>query len=354
MMIQNNSLYREDVEKALEKIPGLAQLDNKTIFISGATGMVGSCLVDMLMAYSRHDSPISVIALARNEDKLRERFAPYLCADNFFYVIGDIGEKVPALQSRPDIIIHAASNSHPVAYAEDPVGTIKTNVFGLDNLLQYAVQAKVERVLFLSSVEVYGENTTGRERFAEKDFGYIDCNTLRAGYPESKRVGEALCQAYRVKNSVDVVTARLSRLYGPTMQMDDSKVICQFIKKAVDKQDIVLKSSGQAVYSYTYIVDAVAALLTILTQGAAGEVYNIADRQSEISILELAELAAQTAGSKIVHEKPDVTESVGYSNIKSSMMDAGKLEKLGWNALTPLKQGLVKTIKILQEKNGTL
>ena len=347
MMIQENLLYQQDIQNALETVPDLEKLSGKRILIIGATGMVGSCLVDMLMTYSaKAEQPISVIALARKEDKLRERFAPYLCLGHFSYVIGDICEAVPALQETPDIMIHAASNSHPIAYAEDPVGTIKTNVFGLDNLLQYAVQNKVERVLFLSSVEVYGENTTSHDKLVEEDCGYINCNTLRAGYPESKRVGEALCQAYKAKYGIDVVIARLSRLYGPTMQMDDSKVISQFIKRAVVKQDIILKSKGEAVYSYTYIVDAVSALLTILLKGKSGEAYNVADSKSETSILELAEIVAKIADSKIVYELPDSMEGKGYSNVKKSMMDATKLENLEWKALTPLKEGVLRTIEI--------
>ncbi|MBQ9136371.1 MAG: NAD-dependent epimerase/dehydratase family protein [Lachnospiraceae bacterium] len=347
-MIQENLLYQQDIQNALVEISGLEKLGSKRVLITGATGMVGSCLTDMLMTYSaKVDSPISVIALARNESKLRERFAPYLCLERFSYVIGDISEAVPVLREGPDIIIHAASNSHPIAYAEDPVGTIKANVFGLDNLLQYAVQNKVERILFLSSVEIYGDNNTAHDKFVEEDCGYINCNTLRAGYPESKRVGEALCQAYKVKYGIDVVIARLSRLYGPTMQMDDSKVISQFIKRAVEKQDIILKSKGKAVYSYTYIVDAVSALLTVLLKGESGEAYNVADSKSEISILNLAELVSQVAGSKIVYELPDTLESTGYSNVMESVMVATKLENLGWKAWTPLSTGVEKTIAIL-------
>lgn len=351
-MINNNQIYRQDIDAGLKQEANYKRLGNKKIMITGATGMVGSCLIDTMMAYSAQSGiPIRVIALARNEDKIRERFAPYLSSDYFSYVCEDISERMPYLPVKPDIIIHAASNSHPMAYAEDPIGTIKTNVFGLDNLLRYATEAKTERLLFLSSVEVYGENNTVKERFTESDCGYIDCNTLRAGYPESKRLGEALCQAYRAKHGIDVVIARLSRLYGPTMQMDDSKVVCQFIKRAIQNKDIVLKSSGQAVYSYTYVVDAVVALITILTQGKNGEVYNVADSQSETSILQLAELVAKVAGTKVNYEMPNATESKGYSNVQKSLMKAEKLEQLGWRPQTSLGQGIEKTIMILKEIN---
>lgn len=93
--------------------------------------------------------------------------------------------------------------------------------------------------------------------FDEDYCGFINCNTLRAGYPESKRCGEALCQAYIRQKGLDIVIPRLTRSYGPTMLMSDSKAVSQFIKKGLAGEDIVLKSKGNQYYSYTYVADAV-------------------------------------------------------------------------------------------------
>ena len=251
---------------------------------------------------------------------------------------------MPRIEGRVDFIIYAASNSHPVAYAKDPVGTIKTNVIGLDYILNYAAGERLTRVVFLSSVEIYGENNLTKERFTESDCGYIDCNTLRAGYPESKRLGEALCQAYRRGYGTDVAVARLSRVYGPTMQQEDSKVISQFLKRAVQKKDIILKSDGKAKYSYLYVVDAATAILTILLKGENGEAYNAADSGSETTILELAQMVARGAGTEIVFELPEETESIGYSNVRKSLMSEEKLKRLGWKPITGLGDGIRKTI----------
>ena len=146
------------------------------------------------------------------------------------------------MPAKIDYVIHAASNTHPVAYASDPIGTITANVFGTQYLLDYAKEADCKRFVFLSSVEIYGENRGDTDKFTEDYLGYIDCNTMRAGYPESKRTGEALCQAYRKQMEMDVVIPRLSRVYGPTMLMSDTKALSQFILKSVKQEDIVLKS----------------------------------------------------------------------------------------------------------------
>ena len=120
---------------------------------------------------------------------------------------------------------------------------------------------------------IYGENRGDTELFDESYCGYIDCNTLRAGYPESKRCGEALCQAYKKQKGVDVVVARLTRSFGPTLQLTDTKALTQFLKNGLNKENIVLKSAGTQYYSYTYAADAVTGLLTVLLQGESGAAY---------------------------------------------------------------------------------
>lgn len=352
--IKEKISYKEEIKAALLSDIGLECLENKRVLITGATGMIGVCLIDLLMTYScQLKYPVSILALARNEKKLQQKFAGYLSKENFSYVIGDINSGMPMIDGKIDFIIHAASNTHPIAYAEDPIGTIKTNVIGLDYLLDYAVKEKIQRFVFLSSIEIYGENCLGKERFSELDCGYINCNSLRAGYPESKRVGEALCQAYKKKYGLDVVIARLSRVYGPTMQMDDSKVISQFIRKAACKENIILKSDGRARYSYIYVMDAVTAILTILIKGVAGEAYNVANSDSETSILKLAEMIAGMAGTEIVFAIPEEIEKAGYSNVQKSLMSEEKLESLGWKPLTMLNDGVEKTIRYVKKKYRT-
>lgn len=221
-------------------------------------------------------------------------------------------------------------------------------------MLDIACEKQAERFLFLSSVEVYGENRGDTEYFSEDYCGYINCNTLRAGYSEGKRVGEALCQAYREQKKVDVVIARLARTYGPTMLISDTKAISQFIKKGVAKENIILKSTGNQLYSYTYVADAVSALLTILLEGESGEAYNVADEESDITLRDLAQVIADYSGVQVCFEYPSEVEKMGYSKATKAVLDVEKLKKLGWKAQWDIKSGIKKTINELRKNNKNI
>ena len=341
--------YIEDVQEvAMLELPW-DKLRNKNLMLSGATGQIGSFLTDVLLYRNSHyGMGCKIYALGRNREKAWNRFGSYL--DGIYFMEHDINKPL----IRPDIgrvnyVLHLASNTHPVAYVSDPIGTITANIIGTVNLLDFAVEHGVERFVFASSNEVYGENRGDVEKFDEVYCGYIDCNTMRAGYPESKRCGEALCQAYIKQKGMDVVIPRLTRTYGPTLLPTDTKALSQFIHKAVSNEDIVLKSVGTQYYSYTYVADAVSGILTVLLLGENGEAYNIADDASDIQLKDLAAIVAESVGRKVVFEIPDETEKAGYSKASKARLESRKLQKLGWKALFPIEKSIKRTIEILKE-----
>lgn len=337
------------MKQSVIKIADLLKGHKGTILISGATGLIGSVLVDVIMTCNTEcHAQFNVIAVARNEICAKSRFEKYFGRDDFKFIAHDVNEPFSEVD-KVDYIIHAASNTHPMAYSSDPIGTIKANVIGTDNLLQLAVKNPGTRFVFLSSVEVYGECPETQEAFKETDFGYLDCNQVRAGYPESKRVGEALCRAYESQYGVDVVIARLCRVYGSTMRWDDSKALAQFVKKAVNGEDIILKSEGQQYYSYIHVFDAVSAIFHIMTYGKSGEAYNVSSALSNVKLIDLAEKLASIAGTKVVFELPDELERSGYSKATRAILDNSKLKALGWSEIYDIDSGLKSTVELLKK-----
>lgn len=197
----DHSLYREDVDA----VTGLAlpwqKLANKSILITGASGLIGSFLVDVLMQKNLHENlNLQVFALGRSEEHAKAKFGAYWADPRFTFVSHDVNKPMTDLAlGQVDFVLHLASNTHPRAYATDPIGTITANIIGTQNLLDFAVAHHSERFAFASSNEIYGENRGDVDLFDEDYCGYLNSNTLRAGYPESKRAGEALCQAYKTQ-----------------------------------------------------------------------------------------------------------------------------------------------------------
>lgn len=346
MNLLSNSLYEQDIQHAAQLPVDWNQFKDKTILITGATGMIASVIIDIFMHRNfYYEQNTRILAVSRNEEKAKLRFGDYWDRECFTYLSQDVTHPLPEL-GEIHYMLHAASNTHPRAYASDPIGTITANVEGTYQLLKYASSHSCERFLFFSSVEIYGENRGDVDKFSEDYLGFIDCNTTRAGYPESKRLGEALCNAFAVQTGQEFVIGRFSRVYGPTMADTDSKAIAQFIKKAAAGEDIVLKSEGNQLYSYTYVVDAATAALYLMLYAPSGSAINVADKSSDITLKDLAALLASEAGTKVVFELPDKVEKAGYSTATKALLDPTRIEELGWKPETVIQSGIHKTVEL--------
>lgn len=356
----DNELYLEEIKQIADdtSIP-FNKMRDKKVLITGGTGLICSVLVDVLMYRNeKYNDNIKIYLVSRHKEKLLNRFKNYEVQEypshkdaSIYYMLHDICKPLVCNETF-DIIIHGASNTHPLQYATDPIGTITTNVLGFNNLLEYCIKHPAHRILLMSSVEIYGENIGDVDKFDENYLGYINCNTLRAGYPESKRLAESLCQAYISKYDMDIIIGRFSRVYGATMQKDDSRAISQFIRKTIDGENVILKSEGTQYYSYCYAIDAVSALLTILLKGQKGEAYNIADEKSDITLKELAQVLANINGKEVIFELPSDEEKKGFSTATKAILDSSKIKKLGWKARYDIYTGLKRTIEILKKETN--
>ena len=348
MDIYNCDEYREDLRYVIGLPVDWERFRDKSVMISGATGMIGRFLIDVIMLQNREIGlNCKIYALGRSPEKAQKRFARYWDDPDFNFCACNIGDAVICPAEKIDYVLHFASNTHPKAYSTDPIGTITANIMGTYQLLEFAVSHQTERFLFASSVEIYGENRGDVTYFTEEYCGYINSNTLRAGYPESKRAGEALCQAYIKQKGLDIVIPRLSRTYGPTLLSSDTKALSQFLRKGVAGEDIVLKSEGKQFFSYNYVADTVSGILWCLLYGDCGEAYNVSDPHSNITLRDLAQLIAELSGTKVVFELPDEVERQGYSTATVAVMDSGKLRAKNWTAHYDIRSGVARTLRLL-------
>lgn len=338
---KNHPLYIEDIKNVLISVPGLESLKGKTVLVTGATGLLGVHLIDTLMALEN----VNIYAVGRNKSKAEKRLGEYFSSPFFRFIEQDVCWPFNE-DLQVDYIIHGASNTHPLAYSQYPVETILINVKGAEHALELATRCKAA-VLYMSTVEVYG-NAYADEIFSEDYTGKLNLSTSRSCYTESKRVSEALCQSYIAERGIDVKIVRLSRIFGPTMLESDSKASSQFIKKAIENDDIILKSEGNQYFSYTYVSDAVAAMLYVMLHGECGQAYNISNERCDVHLKDFAYMCSEYNGKNIVFDLPTEAEQKGFSVATQAILDNRKLKSIGFKPRYDMKNAICRTIEILR------
>lgn len=320
---------------------------NKNICISGATGLIGSYFIDYLL--TSKDFHGIIFALVRNIDNAKQRFYKFVKDKRLHFIMYDFEEPLN-FDDRVDVIIHAASLTDPIGYSKFPVETMSINIFGLSYLLNLCKQ-KNSSFIFLSSCEVYGINP--KENLKENDYGYINILDSRASYNEAKRCCETFCVSFAKEFNADVKILRLSRVFGPTMKMSDSKALSQFIRNGLLRQNIVLKSAGTQKFNYTYVSDVVGALIILISRARQTDMpisYNFTNTEL-YSLKEIATYIATLSKTSVIFDIPSEIEKQGYSKSTISSMDCSLFESIyGFAAKTPVFEGIKKTISILQSK----
>lgn len=338
-------VYSEDIKKASSLNLPWNELSGKNILVTGATGMICSTLVEILMNHENQN--YHVYASGRDRSKIDTVFSQYADSPFFHFVKYDVREPLDSDISF-HIIIAGAGVASPQFYSSDPVSVMKSNFYGVDNLLGYGIKHGLEKFLYVSSGEIYGEGD-GR-LFTENYSGYVNCATLRACYPSAKRASETLCIAYGHQYGIDARIARPCHIYGPNFTESDNRVYAQFIRNVISDEDIVMKSTGSQFRSWCYVVDCAAAMLYILLKGENGQAYNIADESSNISIKELAEMIAEIGGKKVVLDLPSEAEKAGYNIVNKSVFSTEKLKALGWRIEGSMKDKMIATINEIRDK----
>lgn len=310
-------------------------LSKKTIALTGATGLLGSYLIDALLFDKTFE--LTILALVRDIGSAQDRFSHFKGDRRLQFVKIDLNEPLE-VPGPIDYLIHAASATSPDQYQAHPIDTMLLNVIGTKHALDVAVAHQC-RFMFVSSTEVYGQSD-GR-LIDERYSGYLDPLDPRSAYNEGKRAGETLTIAYRQERGLDVVIPRLSRLFGPTQRPSDRKALSQFIRAGLRHEPIVLKSAGTQKFSYTYVSDAVSGILFLLAHGQSGQAYNVANEEQ----LELREIASLIGKMRQVNVTFDTHQdaNLSYSKAEHALLDIGKIKNLGWAPRVSVRTGLAKT-----------
>lgn len=324
------------------------KLEGATVLIAGATGYLPVYMVETLLYLNdRHKKNIKVIALARNPEKVAQKFGHHLDRKDLEFIYQDVCDPIKLkLGQKVDYVIHAASQASPKYYEADPVGTLSANTVGTINLLSLAKKDVLKGFLYLSTGGVYGRVEDWQIPVKEDDYGYLDPTDVKTCYSESKRMGENICVSWFHQYGIPTRIVRISYVYGPGMDQNDGRVFPAFVSDVVNGRDIVLKSDGSATRSFCYIADATLAFFTVLLKGADGQAYNVGV-EKETSILELANSLVKLFPEKklkviIQPESRAAIRSKG--EVRRSCLDISKIRSLGWQPQHVFEQSCRKTI----------
>ena len=340
-----NAILQEDMEWIVNSGCPVEDLKGSTVFVTGATGLIGSQVVKALACANRlKNLHIRVLALARCEEKARKVFGDLLLRGDISVVYGDVNKKIEA-EEDVDYVIHGASATSSRFFVTNPVETILTALRGTKNILEFAREKRVKGMVYLSSLEVYGVPQTENGRVTEKDYGYIDPMSVRSSYSEGKRMVECLCVSYASEYGVPVKVARLSQTFGAGVEYDDGRVFAEFARCAAEKRNIVLHTAGNTLRSYCYTRDAVSALIYILVKGSAGEAYNVTNEDTAVTIREMAQCVCDTfpeSGISVEFDVPEDLASFGYNPEMVIRLDSSRLKESGWQPSVGLQEMFVR------------
>ena len=345
----NDPILREDIEQlALSSI--LEELEeNASILLTGASGLICSKIVRALALHSQlRNKNFRIIAQVRNEEKANKVLGDLIDAGAVSLCVGDITEPL-LLAERVDYIIHGASATSSRYFVEKPVETIITTLKGTQNILEFARQKKVKKLIYLSSLEVYGTPDKQAGYIKETDFGSLDPMLVRSSYSEGKRMAECMCVSYAKEYGVPVVVARLSQTFGPGVSYNDGRVFAEFARCAIEGRNIVLHTKGQTLRTYCYLRDAINALFCLMLRGESGRAYNITNMETAVTIRDMAEMVCRMfPGIEVIIDIPDDISSFGYNPEMIIRLDSSALQALGWKPEVGMEEMFARLIESMK------
>jgi nucleoside-diphosphate-sugar epimerase len=300
----------------------------KQVLVTGGAGLIGAGLCERLL-----QDGFKVTCIDNFITSSKQNIINLLADTNFTLVEHDITNQLPekVINTKFETIYHLACPTGVPNLTKLSLEMLRTCSIGTENILELALKHKA-KLVFTSSSEVYGDPLVFPQ--SEDYTGNVDPVGIRSPYEEGKRYAESLVISYVRRHNLDAKIVRLFNTYGPK-QFDDTRVITRFMKAAADNKPIPVEGRGEQTRTFCYVDDLVNALLIINEKGTKGEIYN-AGSDTEISILELANLVKFATGSK---SKIAFIPRPPHDH-KRRQPDLSKLKSLGWRQNVGIYEGL--------------
>ena len=306
------------------------------IVITGGSGFVGSYLCEKLI-----NDGHKIIVIDNLLTGSTENINNLLDNENFSFIEHDVQNHIE-IEDKVDYVLHFASAASPKAYTEHPVNTLKAGSVGTINTLGLAKKHSAEYLL-ASTSEVYGDPLISPQN--EEYWGNVNPNGERSMYDEAKRFAEAAVATYSRSYGLKTKIVRIFNTYGPRMQLNDGRVVTNFIVQALRNENITIYGDGTQTRSFSYVEDTVAGIISLMNS-TEYDVFNIGN-PNEMTVGKLAE--------KII-ELTDSTSEIKYLELpnddpKQRKPDITKAKtKLNWEPKVNLDEGLAKTITWVEEQ----
>ena len=306
------------------------------IVITGGSGFVGSYLCEKLI-----NDGHKIIVIDNLLTGSTENINDLLDNENFSFIEQDVQDHIE-IKDKVDYVLHFASAASPKAYTEHPVNTLKAGSVGTINTLGLAKKHSAEYLL-ASTSEVYGDPLISPQN--EEYWGNVNPNGERSMYDEAKRFAEAAVATYSRSYGLKTKIVRIFNTYGPRMQLNDGRVVTNFIVQALRNENITIYGDGTQTRSFSYVEDTVAGIISLMNS-TEYDVFNIGN-PNEMTVGELAE--------KII-KLTDSTSEIKYLELpnddpKQRKPDITKAKtKLNWEPKVNLDEGLAKTITWVEEQ----
>lgn len=344
----SNSIVQQDLNLFIKDSNYLVRsLSGKSILITGSTGLIGSFLVFALNALCELSGiHCNIIAHGRSREKLLKVYGA--CNGKNIVQNSDDFDELRTFHKKIDFIVHAASPTASQDFYSKPVEVIDSIYSTTKKVLELARVHQSESVVFLSSMEVYGQ-VLNESELTEDMLGRLDLTSQRASYPMSKRLSELLCTCAFHEWQIPVKVARLSMVFGPGVQSSDKRVLNYFLQQIKNREDIYLKTPGNSKSTVLYLREAAEAICWLLIYGVNGEIYNVANPKNYYSIFEMAKIASSISDVKVFKPETRNDDSNIYPSDTFLRLSIKKIQNLGWQPYVGLASILQRVLKYQEE-----